>query len=82
MREKIADILYGKLTYQNYKTLPEIKRLADENIDQVLTLITEEIEKVENPFTAERFPLMELALRLECHSSFEVAHNKILALLK
>jgi hypothetical protein len=50
--------------------------------DAMLKAISSEIEKVENPFNAEVFPLMELALRGECQSSFEVARQKILSLLK
>jgi len=76
MREKMA-LEFNRIWYK-HSGGDEWITMANKAVE----IITEEIEKVENPFTAERFPLMELALRLECHSSFEVAHNKILALLK
>ena len=50
--------------------------------DHIRSFLTEEIEKVENRYTPEGFPLMDSVLRNKCHASFEVARQRILALLK
>ena len=49
---------------------------------RLIPLLIEEIKKVENPFNAERFPLMELSLRLSCNSSFEVARQAFIKRLE
>ena len=51
------------------------KESYDAMTERLLSLLIEEIKKVENPFNAEGFPLMELSLRLSCNSSFEVARQ-------
>jgi len=38
-REKIAEILYGELTYKNYLSIPEVRRNADLKIDRILALL-------------------------------------------
>ena len=51
IREQIAGIIYGEQTYQNYKSLPEIRRLADEKIAQIhdkyIAWFQQEVEKLE-----------------------------------
>ena len=38
MKEQVAEILYGKLTYQNYLNIPEVRREADSRITQIHNL--------------------------------------------
>ena len=40
MREKLAETLYGELTYKNYLANPEVRRHADLKIGEILSLET------------------------------------------
>ena len=39
LREKIANLLYGELTYRNYLAIPEVRHNADIMISKVLAII-------------------------------------------
>ena len=39
LRENLAEIIYGKLTYSGYLSTPSIRQHADEKLDQILALI-------------------------------------------
>ena len=41
LREKIANLLYGELTYRNYLAIPEVRHNADIMISKVLAIIKE-----------------------------------------
>ena len=68
MRKEVAHIL-------SEDALAGFKASSNELAGQIISLLIEEMKKVENPFNAEGFPLMELSLRLSCNSSFEVARQ-------
>ena len=41
LREKLAEVLYGELTYRNYLAIPEVRHNADIMISKVLAIIKE-----------------------------------------
>ena len=75
MREKIADWIPS----------PDEKQ-RNLIADEILTLISQEIEKVENPYKPEQYAKTESVeyynYDARGHDSFEVCRQKILALLK
>ena len=46
LKEEVAEILYGELTYKNYLSLPDVRRTADIKIDQVINLFKAEVDKL------------------------------------
>ena len=44
LREKIAEILYGELTYKNYLKVPSVRQTADSKIDQIIALMKGETD--------------------------------------
>jgi len=75
MRKEVAHIL-------SEDAIAGFKASSNELAGQILSLLIEEMKKVENPFNAEGFPLMELSLRLSCNSSFEVARQAFIKKLE
>jgi len=86
MKEKIAKKRAEQEGYNHYEEYPEdsgVKRLCRQQADQILTLITEEIENVENPYIVveERDNGIEFKQMMGAFE-FEQCRKKILALLK
>ena len=50
LKDKIAEVLYGELTYKNYLAIPEVRHTADLKIDQIISIFNEELDEIENPY--------------------------------